>query len=162
MHYNHFMVVLTMLFFGLNGCSHKENKGDYVSQSLQDVVAPHQSIQTRPAPEPQAIHPVHGPSNPPIGIVVENGRIIIDTQKTKDFFEKLAKKVDGNFKKIEHDLRQGQTRSPHESGIVFTQDRIEVDLNKTEKFMQKWIKSMKRVGEEMDGLFQELDRSLGP
>jgi len=149
-----------------SGCSKKEDQTNFVSKSLNEVVSPQAAPVTQPAAASttsgQTIHPAHPPQKPPIGIIVDNGRIIIDTQQTKDFLENLAQKVDSGFKKIEHDLKNGQPKTPNATGITVSQDRIEIDLNKTEKFMEKWIKSMESVGKELDNVFRELDKSLNP
>lgn len=165
MHILSFFTLLIVMFLSLSGCENKANKNDYVSQSLQDVIVhplnPPKHPKTQP-PQNQNIHPANATAASPTGIVVDHGRIIIDTAQAKSFLEGLAQRIDHGFKKIEHDLQKGQMRSPNDTGIVITQDRIEVDLNKTEKFMEKWIKSMESVGQELDNVFRELDRSLKP
>jgi len=164
-HIPSFFTLLILMFLGLSGCDNKEKKTDYVSQSLQDVtvhpLSPPKQLKTR-SPQSQNVHPANASTASPTGIVVDHGRIIIDTTQAKSFLEGLVQKMDHGFKKIEHDLKKNQVRSPNDTGITITQDRIEVDLNKTEKFMEKWIKSMESVGRELDNVFRELDRSLNP
>ena len=150
----------------LTGCGHEKEKPDFVSQSLQEVVTPPSSHSNRNAPAhppsaAQTITPHTAPKSP-IGIVVKDDKIVIDTQQTKAFLETLTRKLDSGFKKIEHDLRQNKIQSNNPTGISISKDRIEVDLNKTEQFMEKWIKSMENVGRELDNVFRELDRSLQP
>jgi hypothetical protein len=150
----------------LSGCNHQKEKADFVSQSLQEVATPQSnhaahSTQMQPSKTVQTIAPQNAPKSP-IGIVVKDDKIIIDTQQTKAFLETLTRKLDNGFKKIEHDLRQNKIQSPNPTGISISKDRIEVDLNRTEQFMEKWIKSMESVGRELDNVFRELDRSLQP
>ena len=155
--------LLAVLFTSLTGCGKQEN--DFVSQSLQEVVDPGSfpsGNQSKPFSATHANESIPVLPKPPVGIIIEDGRIIIDAKQTQTFLESLAKKLDNQFKKIEHDLRKEQIRSPKESGIVVTPNRIEIDLNKTEKFMEKWIRSMEHIGQELDTVFRELDQSLSP
>ena len=156
-----------MFLITVSGCSQKKDQTTFVSQSLQEVVASqtthvigkHASSTTTP---PQAIHPVNASGTPPIGIVVDQNCIIIDTNQTKHFLESLTRKLDHNFKQIEKNLRKEKLRSPNETGIVITQDRIEVDLNKTQNFVKKWMHSIEAVGQQLDGIAKELDKSFNP
>ena len=151
----------------VSGCSQKKDQTSFVSQSLQEVVAPQINLATgkqasTTTSQTQAIHPVNGSQIPSIGIVVDQNRIIIDTNQTKHFLESLARKLDHSFKQIEKDLRKKKLRSPNDTGIVITQDRIEVDLNTTQNFVKKWMRSMEAVGQQLDGIAKELDKSFNP
>jgi len=155
-------IPLIVLSYGLTGCTNKEKSNDFVSDSLKEVVNPPKTAignQTATAYS-SPISPTL--SKPPIGIIIEKDRIIIDTKQTRTFFESLTHKIDQSLQKIENDLNKKRIRSPEESGIVITPNRIELDVNKTEKFIENWIKSMESVGQELDNVFRELDRSLKP
>jgi len=150
----------------ISGCSSKKEQGAFVSKSLQDLTTAQLRQHTgNPSPvsaPPPAIHPIHASRTAPIGIVVDQNRIIIDTNQTKKFLESLTRKLDRNFKQIEQGLRKEKLQSPNDTGIVITKDRIEVDLNQTQNFVNKWIRSMEAVGKQLDGIAKELDRSLNP
>ncbi len=156
-----------ILLITVSGCSQKKDQTTFVSQSLQEVVAPQSAhtigkyASTTTAPS-QTIHPADAPKVPPIGIVVDQNRIIIDTNQTKHFLESLARKLDHNLKQIEKDLRKKKLRSPNDTGIIITQDRIEVDLNTTQNFVEKWMRSMETVGQQLDGIAKELEKSFNP
>ncbi len=152
---------LFLLLF-LDGCNQKKADSGFVSDALTEVIAPH-VLPADPSPRtaPPTIRPANTP-RPPIGIEVSQGRIIIDTNQTRQFLESLTRKLDKNLHKIETDLRNGRINSPNDIGVVITPDRIEVDINQTEKFMKKWIRSMQSVGQQLENIFQELDRSLKP
>jgi len=163
--------LLAILFVSsvfLGGCQNKEKTGDeFVSESLKELVSPSPAPTSGASrrtsiPKRQTIHPVHAPKTPPIGIVVDQNRIIIDTNQTRRFLESLTRKLDRNFKQIEQGLRKEKLQSPNETGIIITKDRIEVDLNQTQNFVNKWIRSMEAVGKQLDGIAKELDKSLNP
>ncbi len=156
-----------ILLIIVSGCSQKKDQTTFVSQSLQEIVAPQTAhttgkrASTMTAPS-QTIHPANAQKVPPIGIVVDQNHIIIDTNQTKHFLESLTRKLDHNFKQIEKNLRKEKLRSPNDTGIIITQDRIEVDLNKTQNFVEKWMRSMEAVGQQLDGIAKELDKSFNP
>jgi len=157
----------TVLLITVSGCSQKKDQNTFVSQSLQKVIAPQANLATgkqasATTTSPQAIHPINASGTPPIGIVVDQNHIIIDTNQTKHFLESLTRKLDHNFKQIEKGLRKEKLRSPNDTGIIITQDRIEVDLNKTQIFVEKWMRSMEEVGKQLDGIAKELDKSFNP
>ncbi len=156
-----------ILLIIVSGCSQKKDQTTFVSQSLQEIVAPQTAhatgkrASTTTAPS-QTIHPANAPKVPPIGIIVDQNHIIIDTNQTKHFLESLTRKLDHNFKQIEKGLRRKKLRSPNDTGIIITQDRIEVDLNKTQNFVERWMRSMETVGQQLDGIAKELDKSFNP
>jgi len=159
-------IVLAVSVWGLGGCQSKEtSSSDFVSHSLQEVTPTQTThpVSRTQAPSPtQTLHPINAPKVPPIGIVVDQNRIIIDTNQTKHFLESLTQKLDHNFKQIEKRLRKEKLQSPNDTGIIITQDRIEVDVNKTQHFVEKWMRSMEAVGQQLDGIAKELDKSFNP
>jgi len=102
----------------------------------------------------------HGTSVSPLGIVVDDGKIIIDTRQTKAFLQGLSQQMDKGFKRIEKNLRKEQISSPNETGIIITDTSIQVDFNQTKNFMEKWIKSMESVAKEIDHTMEEIEKSL--
>ena len=102
------------------------------------------------------------PSNQknPIGIKVEDDKIIIDTKQTKDFLNSIAQKLDNGFKKIENNLRKNSVKSPNETGIIITNNKMQIDLNKSKKFMEKWMKSMENVARELNETMKDIEKSL--
>ena len=156
-----------VFLIAVSGCNPKKEQTTFVSQSLQEVVAPQtdpvtaKRASTTKTP-PQIIRPAAASGTPPIGIVVDRDRIIIDTNQTRHFLESLTLRLDHNFKQIEKGLRREKLRSPNDTGIVITPDRIEVDLNKTQNFVKQWIRSMEAVGQQLNGIARELDKSFNP
>jgi len=96
----------------------------------------------------------------PLGIIVDDGKIIIDTKQTKAFLRDISQKMDKGFKRIEKNLRKEQISTPNETGIIITDTSIQVDFNQTKNFMEKWIKSMESVAKEIDYTMKEIEKSL--
>ena len=100
-----------------------------------------------------------------VGIEIDpNGKIIIDTNKTKHFLHEI-----GSF--FHHERHQkkdgGMNRSSaqmpidtEEMGIIVKEDNITIDLNKTEHFLERWSRSMEEFAKEFDTIADEIDRQL--
>ena len=170
------MAVMALGVLGMAGCGEGavEQNGTRTPPYLQGKAVPG----TRPAPSPHPASPPARGSSPvnlsptsapasasqpsdekammeKMGIEVEPGRIRIDTQKARNFFEaierQLSSGMDRGVKKAkEHQERSGVT----DLGIHVGKDRIEIDLNQTKRFMKIWGESMKILGEEVEKSLQ--------
>ena len=89
-----------------------------------------------------------------IGLQVTDGKIIIDTGKSKRFFENLERKIHKSMQKSVEKIEK-HSPSAADLGIHVQKDRITVDLNQTADFIKEWGETIKVLGEE-------LDRSLAP
>jgi len=129
------------------------------SQTRAAVVTPY--LMRQKAPEGQGAgdmhrQPIHDETGlmRKIGVQVTKGKIIIDTGKSKQFFESLEREF---HKSMEESVRTIEQHSPDitDLGIHIQKDKITVDLNRTAGFLKEWVETMKVLGEE-------LDRSLAP
>jgi len=90
-----------------------------------------------------------------MGITMNDGTITIDTNKSKDFFRALAKKMDTQIKKMGDDLEKGILQTK-EAGIEINEQHIHIDLNKTQELLEKWGKKIQIFAEE----FNEITKTL--
>lgn len=93
-----------------------------------------------------------------MGIKMDNDVITIDTNKTKDFFHDLSKKMEKQMKKISHDLDKG-TIEAKEAGIDINNGHINIDLNKTQDLIQSWGKKIQVFANELDDISKSLDKN---
>jgi len=91
-----------------------------------------------------------------MGITMDDGTITIDTNKTKDFFRELAKKMDAQIKKMGDDLEKGILKTK-ESGIDINEKHIHIDLNKTQDLLEEWGKKIRVFAEEFDEMAKTLE-----
>ena len=68
-----------------------------------------------------------------MGISTDNGRLIIDTNKTKSYFQQMAEKLKAHADKFAKEMENGSVNE-EEAGIVVTDTQINIDLNKTKVF----------------------------
>jgi len=91
-----------------------------------------------------------------VGINVNNGKITIDTNKTKDFFKQFSKTMEVKMKKISDDLQQGIIET-QEAGVNINKDHINIDLNKTKNLLEDWGKKIQIFAHEFDEITKNLE-----
>jgi uncharacterized lipoprotein YehR (DUF1307 family) len=91
-----------------------------------------------------------------IGITTEEGKIIIDTNKTKSYFKDLAHQMKTKMDKMSKDLEKGIVKNK-EAGIEMDETHINIDLNKTKNFLDTWGKKMQGFVKEFDNIAKEFD-----
>jgi hypothetical protein len=89
-----------------------------------------------------------------MGIEVGNGRITIDTRRTRSYFEAMERQISRGVNRGVQKAKQ-HASGVDDIGIYVSKERVEIDLNKTRNFLKIWGESMRILGEE-------LDRSLKP
>ena len=89
-----------------------------------------------------------------IGITSENGKIIIDTNKTKSYFKDLAHQMKTKMDKMSKDLEKGIVKN-EEAGIEMDETHINIDLNKTKHFLDTWAKKMQGFVKEFDNIAKD-------
>jgi len=91
-----------------------------------------------------------------IGITTEDGKIVIDTNKTKGFFKDLAHQMKTKMDKMSKDLEKGIVKN-EEAGIEMDETHINIDLNKTKSFLDTWGKKMQEFVKEFNDIAKEFD-----
>ena len=91
-----------------------------------------------------------------MGVAMHDGTITIDTNKTKDFFNALNKKMEVQMKKISDDLQKGIIDAKEE-GIQVSDERITIDLNKTKNLLEIWGQKIQSFAKEFDEVAQTLE-----
>jgi hypothetical protein len=91
-----------------------------------------------------------------IGIASKDGKIIIDTNKTKSYFKDLAHQMKTKMDKMSKDLEKGIVKN-EEAGIEMDETHINIDLNKTKHFLDTWGKKMQEYVKGFDEVAKEFD-----
>lgn len=93
-----------------------------------------------------------------LGIKIEDGKIELDTNKTKSFFETLQKKAQEEAKKIEKGVEEGKLDLKESVGLRVEDQKIELDLNKTKDFFENLAQKAATFLETLDKEFQSFDK----
>jgi len=151
------LTVLLSLFV-FTGCEDNNRQEDetknkpHISQALKEkITKPSADIQVKKRDVTTAES---------LGISVDDGKIIIDTKQTRDFFHGIGQKLKKGMNNIKVNLKKKEASSSSETGIVVTKTSMHIDLNKTKNFMEKWIKSMESVVQEVDRTMSDIEKSL--
>ena len=80
-----------------------------------------------------------------IGFEIQGKKIIIDLNKTNNFFSIVEKKIDKKAKEIETKIKKADINITRDSGIIITENRFSVDLN-----------SSKSLLNDISNLFEEI------
>jgi len=70
-----------------------------------------------------------------MGFDFEDNKIIIDLNKSTNFFSKMEKKIDEKSKEIENKIKGIESNITKNSGIVITENKVDIDLNKTKSVL---------------------------
>ena len=93
-----------------------------------------------------------------MGIHMEKDSINIDTNKTKEFFNDLSKKLNVQMKKISDDLEKGIIDTK-EAGVEINDKHIHIDLNKTQNILENWAKKIQVFVEEFDEITNNIENN---
>lgn len=88
-----------------------------------------------------------------------DGKIIIDTNKTKSYLEQLAKQMKAKADELAKEMQQGAIEEK-EIGVEVNQTKIVIDLNKTQNFMEKWTQKMQGFVKDMEKLSETIDGDI--
>ncbi len=88
-----------------------------------------------------------------------DGKIIIDTNKTKNYFQQLAKQMKAKADELAKEMQQGAIEEK-EVGVEVNQTKIVIDLNKTQSFMKKWTQKMQGFVKDMETLSKTIDGDI--
>ena len=91
-----------------------------------------------------------------IGIASKDGKIIIDTNRTKSYFKDLAHQMKTKMDKMSKDLEKGIVKN-REAGIEMDETHINIDLNKTKHFLDTWGKKIQEYVNNFDEITKEFD-----
>ena len=91
-----------------------------------------------------------------MGITSNDGKIVIDTNKTKDFFQQMAGKFKTKAENFSEDLKKGIV-DDKEAGIEINNSHINIDLNKTKSFIDTWGQKIESYAKEFDTLTKDIN-----
>jgi hypothetical protein len=93
-----------------------------------------------------------------LGINIEDGKIEIDTNKTKNLIENLQKNIEAKSKEIEEGIKKKNLDLKDSVGVKIEEDKIELDLNKTKEFLDELSNKFKAFLGSIDGSINSMKR----
>jgi hypothetical protein len=80
-----------------------------------------------------------------MGFDFKNQKIIIDLNKTKNFFSKMENKMEEKVKEVENKIKNSDINITRDAGVVVSKERVNIDLNRT-----------KNLVNSISGLFKDI------
>ena len=129
-------------------------------KSIQNQALPEKKLPQTQTPEKENKHSLEHKNAQlnQMGIHMEKDSITIDTNKTKDFFNDLSKKLDVQMKKISDDLEQGIIETK-EAGIEINEQHIHIDLNKTQNMLEDWGNKIQVFVQEYNEISKNIENN---
>jgi len=82
-----------------------------------------------------------------LGIYKENGKIVIDLNKTEKFLQEIAIKLKEEGIKVKNKTKDFNISS---LGIKINKEKIKVDLNKTKTFLEKFSNIIEKIAKDFN------------
>lgn len=150
-----YTLFLLLILFSLSGCQDKkEDQTQHDAKVAQEARSQLLKEQAEAKKKQEELEKNNKYSK--VGITKEDGKIIIDTNKTKSYFKDIAHQMKINMDKIRKDLEDGFIKND-EAGIEMDESHINIDLNKTKSFLDTWGKKMQGFVKEFDDIAKEFD-----
>jgi len=88
-----------------------------------------------------------------MGVDVGDGKLNIDLNQTKDFFNALRETFESTAQNLQKDLSEGKVDMAENVGIKIDKENINIDLNQTKNFVESF-------GKKIEGFLAELEKSV--
>ncbi len=146
------LLMSLILLLSFTGCEDKEQQAKHdakiAQQARAELLAELEAKKDLPDKNASKLNKM--------GINMEDGTITIDTNKTKDFFRDVNKKMSEQMKKLSDDLEKGIVETK-EAGIEINEQHIHIDLNKTQNLLIDWGKKIQVFVQEFDEIAKTLE-----
>ncbi len=150
-----YILLSLLILFSLSGCQDKkEDQAQHDAKIAQEARVQLLKEQAEEKKTQEELEKKNKYSK--VGITTEDGKIIIDTNKTKSYFKDLAHQMKTKMDKMSKDLEKGIVKN-EEAGIEMDERHINIDLNKTKTFLDAWGKKIQGFVKEFDGIAKEFD-----
>ncbi len=155
-------LLTTLILFMLSGCQNaQENQAKHDAKVAEQAKAELRAELKAEQEEKAKQHEIEVQENNKLahmGITTTDGKLIIDTNKTKSFFQKMAANLKVKADKFAKDMQEG-TIDDKEAGIEVTETHVNIDLNKTKGYLDKWGKVFESYAKEFQKMTEELNSS---
>lgn len=153
------ILMTSLVLLSLSGCQNaKENQAEHdakiAAQAKAELRAELEEARRQKEAELQKNNKLGH-----MGISTDDGKLIIDTHKTKDFLQQMAEKMKDHADKFSKDFEKGVI-DDKEAGIEMNQTHINIDLNKTKSFLENWEKTLEGYAKEFNKMTQEYSKEL--
>jgi hypothetical protein len=152
-----------LILFALSGCQDtKKNQAEHDAKIAAQAKAELRAELKKEAEEKAKIKEAEMAKENKLshmGISTDDGKLIIDTDKTKDFFLQMAMKMKIHADKFTKDMENGVI-DDKEAGIEVNASHINIDLNKTKSFLDTWGKILEGYAKDFNTMTKEINQEM--
>jgi len=91
-----------------------------------------------------------------IGIDIEDEKIAIDLEKTKDFFTNIQQHIENTAQNIGEGIKDGSLDMSENIGVTLDDKKIEIDMKQTKNFMESIGFKIEHFLDSLEHSFSEL------
>ncbi len=88
-----------------------------------------------------------------VGVKIGEGKLNIDLNQTREFFDALKQTFENTAQKLQKDLSEGKVDMAENVGIKIDKENINIDLEKTKSFVEGF-------GKKIESFLAELEKSV--
>jgi len=88
-----------------------------------------------------------------MGFDFEDNKIIIDLNKSTNFFSNMEKKINEKSREIENKIKGIESNITKNSGVVITENKVDIDLNKTKSVLDNLSSIFRDIVADMNASF---------
>lgn len=88
-----------------------------------------------------------------LGVEIGEGKLNIDLNQTKDFFNALRETFESTAQNLQKDLSEGKVDMAENVGIKIDKENINIDFNQTKDFVESF-------GKKIENFLAELEKSV--
>jgi len=88
-----------------------------------------------------------------LGVEVGDGKLNIDLNQTRAFFDALRETFENTAQNLQKDLADGKVDMAENVGIKIDKENINIDLEKTKSFIESF-------GQKIEGFLAEIEKSV--
>ena len=92
-----------------------------------------------------------------MGVDVGDGKLNIDLNQTKDFFNALRETFESTAQNLQKDLSEGKVDMAENVGIKIDKENINIDLEKTKTFVEGFGKKIENFLAELEKSVKDID-----
>ena len=151
-----YLLISLILLLSFTGCENKEQQAEQQAKHDAKIAQQARAELLAELEEKKDLQDKNTSKLNHMGINMEDGTITIDTNKTKDFFRDLNKKMGEQMQKLSDDLEKGIVETK-EAGIEINEQHIHIDLNKTKDLLIDWGQKIQVFVQEFDEMSKMLE-----
>jgi hypothetical protein len=133
------IVFIIIFLFTILGCSNSD-KTTIKKEAVEEIsIEKNQSIEETVLQE--------------MGFEFKDKKIIIDFNKTNNFFLSIGEKLDEKAKNIEKKIENADINITRDAGVVVTDERVSIDLNSTKNLLND-------ISKLFEGIILDINRTI--